>query len=338
MAKNERTFCSGEVLFREGDPGGDLYIIKSGEVKVYQERAGQEVQLAQLGKGEILGAMTATTRTARTASVKALTEVRVTIIENKDVEKLLKDMPPWAKILLKDLVFRLKFANELYIQSLSLDRETKDQYELLRSAIRVAKGILANAKVQQKKIEGNVVVDLQSSFQPLLDIFLGDKNTFMRIYNLFIESSLIELVRLRVPGKFLSRNELAGLQIFYDMANAHLAFAYQSKKTELLAIGERKQLFDLALWAKQQLPADGVDAIALPIAQVEDYLVSLGLKRPNAFPLVQRATNFGLLIVDKDKGQIIIKPDRMRQTIASMNVILALEQFQNSSQGGQAAS
>ena len=113
MAKLERTYLNGEILFREGDPGGDIFIIKAGEVKVYQDRNGQEVQLAQLGQGELLGAMTATTRTPRTASVKALTQVTVTIIQNQDVEKLLKDMPPWAKILLKDLVF-------LFIEALAI--------------------------------------------------------------------------------------------------------------------------------------------------------------------------------------------------------------------------
>ncbi|RYZ56990.1 MAG: cyclic nucleotide-binding domain-containing protein, partial [Proteobacteria bacterium] len=250
MAKKERNYRAGEVLFREGDPGGDIFIIKSGEVKVFQERAGQEVQLAQLGKGELLGAMTATTKTSRTASVKAMNDVAVTIIDNSDVEKLLKDMPPWAKILLKDLVFRLKFMNELYVQSLSHDVAIKDQNELLRSAIRLAKGILANGKVQKRKVEGTVVVDLSSAFSPLLDIFLSEKGTFLRIYNLFLESNLLELMRLRIPGKFLSQDELNGLQIFYDMANAHLAFAYQNRSIESLAQSERKILFEAAVWAK----------------------------------------------------------------------------------------
>ncbi|MDQ3232196.1 MAG: cyclic nucleotide-binding domain-containing protein, partial [Pseudobdellovibrionaceae bacterium] len=96
MTKVEKTFPAGAVIFHEGDPGGDIYIIKSGEVKVYQVRGGSEILLAQLGQGELLGAMTATTGTPRTASVKALTETVVTMIGSKDMEKLLKDIPPWA--------------------------------------------------------------------------------------------------------------------------------------------------------------------------------------------------------------------------------------------------
>lgn len=334
MAKLERTYKHGEVLFREGDPGGDIYIIKAGEVKVYQERAGQEVQLAQLGKGELLGAMTATTKTSRTASVKAIGEVSVTIIDNKDVEKLLKDMPPWAKILLKDLIFRLKFMNELYVQSLSHDSSIKDQNELLRSAIRLSKGILANAKVQRRKIEGTVVVDLSSAFSPLLELFLSEKGTFLRIYNLFLESNLLELMRLRIPGKFLSKDELNGLQIFYDMANAHLAFAHQNRSVETLAQNERKILFETALWAKGLLSSEAVDSVSLPLAQLEDKLAMSGVKRLNIFPLIQRSASHGMLVLDKEQGSVIIHPDKMRHIIASMNVILALQADQKSMSAG----
>ncbi len=186
MTKVEKTFPAGAVIFHEGDPGGDIYIIKSGEVKVYQARGGSEILLAQLGQGELLGAMTATTGTPRTASVKALTETVVTMISSKDMEKLLKDIPPWANILIKDLIFRLKFMNEIYIQSVSAELGSKGHHDLLRAATRLAKGILANARVQEKEIDGTTVVDLHSSFSPLLDIFLAEKDLFLRIYNLFL--------------------------------------------------------------------------------------------------------------------------------------------------------
>jgi CRP-like cAMP-binding protein len=47
VSKVEKTFPAGAVIFHEGDPGGDIYIIMSGEVKVYQARGGREIILAQ---------------------------------------------------------------------------------------------------------------------------------------------------------------------------------------------------------------------------------------------------------------------------------------------------
>ncbi len=323
MSKVEKTYRSGEIIFNEGDPGGDIFIIKSGEVKVYQQRGGSEIMLAQLGQGELLGAMTVTTGTPRTASVKALTEVIVTIIEGKDMEKLLKDIPPWANILIRDLIFRLKFMNEIYIQSVSAELGSRGDQALLRAATRLAKGILANARVHEKEIDGTLVVDLHSSFSPLLDIFLAEKDIFLRIYNLFLDFRLLEFMELRQPGKFLSKSELAGLQTFYDLANQHLGFGQQKKAGPSLALGERKALSVLALWAKTQ-PLDRSGTLVLTLAECENRLAQ-SLSRQHIIHVLQRASSWNLIHLDKAEVKISFKPDYMRQVIASMNLIHALE-------------
>ena len=68
---NEKTYPAGTLLFKEGDKGGDTYIITKGEVEVFRLRNEREWQLAVGGAGEILGAMTATTQGPRTASARA---------------------------------------------------------------------------------------------------------------------------------------------------------------------------------------------------------------------------------------------------------------------------
>jgi len=322
VSKVEKTFRSGEIIFHEGDPGGDIYIIKTGEVKVFQLRGGSEILLAQLGQGELLGAMTATTGTPRTASVKALTDTAVTMIRSKDMEKLLKDIPPWAKILIKDLIFRLKFMNEIYIQSVSSE-VNKSHLGLLRAATRLAKGILANAQVHEREIDGKLVVDLHSSFSPLLDIFLAEKDVFLKIYNLFLEFHLLEFMELRQAGKFLSKSELAGLQIFYDMAFQHLGFTQTKSGPPALAVGERKALLELATWAKTQ-PLDRSGMIIMTLAECENRLAQ-SLSRQHIIHVLQRATAWNLVQLDKADVRITLKPDYVRQVIASMNLIHALE-------------
>ena len=49
---------AGKLLFKEGDEGGGLYIIRRGRVQVFRERNDLEVQLAELGPGDVLGTMT----------------------------------------------------------------------------------------------------------------------------------------------------------------------------------------------------------------------------------------------------------------------------------------
>lgn len=51
-----RTFPKDSHLFREGDPGSHLYLVKSGQVKIVQVGAGGgEIVFAIVGPGEVLG-------------------------------------------------------------------------------------------------------------------------------------------------------------------------------------------------------------------------------------------------------------------------------------------
>ena len=50
-------FSPGEVLIREGDPIHEMYIVKSGQVRVLREANGREVPLGTLGAGEVLGVL-----------------------------------------------------------------------------------------------------------------------------------------------------------------------------------------------------------------------------------------------------------------------------------------
>lgn len=71
-----KTLAPGEVLIKEGDPGGDLYVLESGALSV--ERNG--VKLASISaQGALVGEMSVLLGTENTATVKAekATTVRV---------------------------------------------------------------------------------------------------------------------------------------------------------------------------------------------------------------------------------------------------------------------
>jgi CRP-like cAMP-binding protein len=66
-------FAAGDFLIREGAFGESAYLIESGEVQVVRERGSYEV--ASLGRGELVGQVALLKDIARTASVRAKTEV-----------------------------------------------------------------------------------------------------------------------------------------------------------------------------------------------------------------------------------------------------------------------
>src|SRR6266851_4391107 len=64
-------FAAGEILMREGERGDDAYLVRSGDLEVLRA----ERLLATIGPGSFVGEVSALTGTARTATVRADTEV-----------------------------------------------------------------------------------------------------------------------------------------------------------------------------------------------------------------------------------------------------------------------
>lgn len=71
-------FRPGDVIFREGEPGRHLYVLKAGSVEVSRSRPdGTAEVLRQLHPGEAFGEMALLRRAPRNATIRALTAVEV---------------------------------------------------------------------------------------------------------------------------------------------------------------------------------------------------------------------------------------------------------------------
>jgi CRP-like cAMP-binding protein len=74
-----RSLNAGEVLIKEGDPGGDIYVLESGRLEV--ERAG--VPLAEISaQGALVGEMSVLLGTANTATVRATAPSTVRVVKD----------------------------------------------------------------------------------------------------------------------------------------------------------------------------------------------------------------------------------------------------------------
>ena len=69
-----------EWVFKEGDPGDSLFLIKSGMVQIVKEINGNDVTLATLSDNEVFGEMALFSELPRSASAQALVSVTLTNI------------------------------------------------------------------------------------------------------------------------------------------------------------------------------------------------------------------------------------------------------------------
>ena len=67
----ETQVAAGEWLFREGEPGEELYVLRTGRLEVVREAGDAEILIRTLSPGAVLGELAVLTKARRSASVRA---------------------------------------------------------------------------------------------------------------------------------------------------------------------------------------------------------------------------------------------------------------------------
>ena len=114
----EATYRAGEVNFAEGDYSTEAYIVRRGRVEVFVTRDGDR-QLAVLHEGAVFGELALLTDQVRTASVRALQESELVVIDQDGFLDLWRHYPDVLLPLLRVIFERVRdivnLANELSI-------------------------------------------------------------------------------------------------------------------------------------------------------------------------------------------------------------------------------
>jgi CRP/FNR family cyclic AMP-dependent transcriptional regulator len=101
-------YRDGEIIIHQGEPGEHMYEILDGQVEVLQERAGKEVRLAVLGKGNFFGEMAIFEREVRSATVRAMGEVRALTIDKRILLRRISEDPSLALRILEKMSNRIR--------------------------------------------------------------------------------------------------------------------------------------------------------------------------------------------------------------------------------------
>lgn len=99
-----RRFNHGQVIFHHGDPGGLLYIISKGKVKISHSTAeGQEALLAILGAGDFFGELALLDDSPRSATAEAIEPTETLTLHRDDFLRYLSHNPGFSKHVLQTL-------------------------------------------------------------------------------------------------------------------------------------------------------------------------------------------------------------------------------------------
>ncbi|MFO0552123.1 MAG: Crp/Fnr family transcriptional regulator [Polyangiaceae bacterium] len=144
-ARFGRRFGPGEVLFREGEEGSNAFLLEEGRVRLIKRVRGVERSLMVLKPGDLFGESALLAGALRSSTAIALSPGLALTLDQTTLHNLLEKNPVVASRLVKQLVRRLRDAeDQIEIMMLS-DTQSKVVSALLKLAQHQAEAAAAGA-------------------------------------------------------------------------------------------------------------------------------------------------------------------------------------------------
>lgn len=178
-----KKFSKNDLIFSEKESGLALCVIVQGKVKVVRGiEGGKEVILVILNQSDFFGEMAILDGLSRSASIIAMEDSEIFMIERTDFLDLLTRHQEITINILRELTFRLRQA-DIRIKALSL----KD------AAGKVASVILQIAEYEGMFCESAVVIDKLPVQQDLAKMAGTSRETVSRTLQNFVKKGFLEI-------------------------------------------------------------------------------------------------------------------------------------------------
>ncbi len=149
----EQTIPPKNMVFKEGDKGDALYIVKNGKVNILKRNSsGTDSVLVSLGKGAVIGDMAIIDEQPRSASVATVQETTFLILTKDDFRNLLADVPEISFQILKLTTERLRATN---IHLKELEASTNQMEDVIRVITKIARKsnlLSLNASIEAARV------------------------------------------------------------------------------------------------------------------------------------------------------------------------------------------
>jgi len=202
LSRRGRRFDAGTILFREGEPAEDAFLLTEGRVRLFKQVGAMERSLRVVRPGELFGESALVKGSIHGATAIALDDVAVLALDSGTFEHVLRSSPELGARILAQVVRRL--------------RDAEDQVEILMLQDAQAKVVVALLKLSQHAMseEPRPSGQLTISVSPLeLSAHVGlDVDSVKRIVLGLRESGYVRIAdeRIEIPDLSALR-ELYGL-------------------------------------------------------------------------------------------------------------------------------
>jgi signal transduction histidine kinase len=160
----EQACAPGDMIFREGEPGDALYIIRSGLIVAIKGGLQAPTFLGYRGPGEVLGEMALLEDQPRSASGIVLKEGRLMRISREDFQQMMHQYPDIGMNIMKEMSSRLRASDDARHTSSLAARRLVGQVSLLQSE----KQELLELQRLREETSDLIVHDLRNPLQNIM--------------------------------------------------------------------------------------------------------------------------------------------------------------------------
>ena len=105
---NERIYKRGSLMFIEGESSTEMFIIRSGKIRILKQEGDKTIELALLGPGSVLGELSLLDHQPRSATAQVVEDLKATVIDEKLFNHTMKTIPNWLSNIIQVVVKRLR--------------------------------------------------------------------------------------------------------------------------------------------------------------------------------------------------------------------------------------
>lgn len=129
---------AGHVLFDYGDPGDSMMVVVKGEVELFvKNKTGERTLLETVSAGEFFGEISLLDQGARNATAKCQTDVELLVVDQGDLDELIRINPSSALLLLAATGKRLR-ATAAFIRNTATRNENEIVEDKRTTVMKVA--------------------------------------------------------------------------------------------------------------------------------------------------------------------------------------------------------
>jgi CRP/FNR family cyclic AMP-dependent transcriptional regulator len=172
-----------QVVFHQGEPGREMYIVVSGKLKVsVTSEEGKELSFFILDKNDIFGELALLDGERRSATVTAIGSCELLVLHHSDFQCLLKENATIGLKMLSILAGRVRATTALYESSVFVEIPG-----------RLAARLLELADEHGKEVEGGRLIDLKLSQYELGTLINASRESVNKQLKAWEGQAIIEL-------------------------------------------------------------------------------------------------------------------------------------------------